>query len=323
MLALGQIGDADDSEVDAKIRAELLRTVKDARPQVRRYALIALAQIAGRPGEGEKPYDGQQQIRSELQKTMSKGKSGLRPWAGVALGVLGRAQIDNSLNPEPSTVMALRTTCEKEKSPPMVGAYCIGLGLCKDVDSRDVLVEHLMENFKGSDTARGEAAVGLGLMEDRASIEPIKQVVKASEYRPDLLKEAAIGLGLLGDKALVPDLVEMLKNAKGLATQAAISSALGAIGDARSIEPLIEMLDDKQITETARGFAAVALGIVCDKELLPWNAKISTNINYRANTVTLTGESGTGVLEHPVGSPKLTTSERRSRATRPASGVSS
>ena len=46
------------------------------------------------------------------------------------------------------------------------------------------------------------------------------------------------------------------------------------------------------------GFAAVALGIVADKEPLPWNSKISININYRANTQTLTdSEQGTGILD--------------------------
>ena len=89
----------------------------------------------------------------------------------------------------------------------------------------------------------------------------------------------------------------MLENAKGLSSQAALASALGAIGDSRSIEPLIEMLADKQKTDTARGFAAVALGIVCDKESLPWNSKISCGINYRANTTTLAGEGGTGILD--------------------------
>jgi len=42
----------------------------------------------------------------------------------------------------------------------------------------------------------------------------------------------------------------------------------------------------------------VALGIVADKEELPWNTKISVNINYRANTQTLTSpDAGTGILD--------------------------
>ena len=56
------------------------------------------------------------------------------------------------------------------------------------------------------------------------------------------------------------------------------------------------MLKKKEITDSARGFAAVALGIVADKEPLPWNSKISTNINYRANTTTLTSQEATGIL---------------------------
>jgi HEAT repeat protein len=90
----------------------------------------------------------------------------------------------------------------------------------------------------------------------------------------------------------------MLGDASALSSQAAISSALGFIGDARSIDPLITMLQDKQKTDRARGFAAVALGIVSDKEDLPWNTKISVNINYRANTTTLTAaDTGTGILD--------------------------
>jgi len=73
--------------------------------------------------------------------------------------------------------------------------------------------------------------------------------------------------------------------------------ALGFIGDSRSIDPLVSMLEDKSLTDSARGFAAVALGIVADKEPLPWNSKISVDINYRANTTSLTSPEGTGILD--------------------------
>ena len=76
----------------------------------------------------------------------------------------------------------------------------------------------------------------------------------------------------------------MLGNAKGMATQAAIASALGQIGDRNSIEPW-STCSSSTMTGSARGFAAVALGIVCDKEMF-WNTKIGRNINYRANSST-------------------------------------
>ena len=58
----------------------------------------------------------------------------------------------------------------------------------------------------------------------------------------------------------------------------------------------LEMLRDQRLTQTARGFAAVALGMVCDKDMLPWSDPLSVGVNYRATTSTLTGGS-TGVLD--------------------------
>ena len=299
-LALGQIGDADagKDDVDTKIRAELVRLVKEGEEQTKRYALISLGQSNARPGQGEDPYAGLAEARGELLKQMSRGKTQLKPWAALALGVQGRALLDNGQSVDPSTLLALRAACKDNKRPAECGAFMVALGLQRDTESLDLLLEKL-DFFQGSNEARGEACVALGLMEDRKAIAPIQEVIKNSKYRPDLLKQAAIGLGVLGDKELVEDLVTMLGEANGLATQAAIASALGAIGDQRSLDPLVVMLEnDKEMTDTARGFAAVALGIVCDKEPLPWNAKISTNTNYRANTVTLTNTNlGTGILD--------------------------
>ncbi len=92
----------------------------------------------------------------------------------------------------------------------------------------------------------------------------------------------------------------MLKVAKGLSSQASIASALGFIGDAGSVEPLTRMLlgdGGKPASDVARGFSAVALGIVCDKEEFPWNMKLSTNVNYRAEIETLTNNKGDGILD--------------------------
>jgi HEAT repeat protein len=133
----------------------------------------------------------------------------------------------------------------------------------------------------------------MGAAESKAKIQ---ELVKNSEFRPELLKQAAIALGLLGDNNIVPDLTEMLRNASSLSAQAAIASALGFIGDQRSIDPLVKMLKDESLTDGARGFAAVALGIVADKESLPWNSKVAVDVNYRASTQTLNTTDGKGIL---------------------------
>ena len=298
-LAMGQIGRLGEAAIDQRIRAALIETYdQEAHQQVRSFVLISLAQIAGRVGEGEGETEaGLKQIRELLQRELARGRSAAKPWAGLAIGVMERARADDGRSSHIEGLAALRTSLRLEKSPMIVGAYAIGAGIARDMEASDTVLAKL--ESLGVDETRGELAVALGLLGDRRAIDPIQEIVRDSKFRPGLLKEAAIALGLLGDKSIVQSLIAMLETAESLATQAAIASALGFIGDTHSVDPLIAMLEDRdeRLTARARAFAAVALGIVADKELLPWNSKIGVDINYRANTVTLTGEGGTGVLD--------------------------
>lgn len=303
VIALGQIGDCDDQELDVEIRGALMAAREElaANVMAKNFAVIALAQVASRPGSGANPMAGldpksKANARKFLQETFSKAKGIYRPWVALSVGVLERGVQDNKYTSSTEMAAMIRESLREAKSPPEVGAFAIALGVMKDSGAKEVLRDKLANI--SDDTAKGFTAVSLGLIDDRESIELIQAIIKKSKYRPDLLKSAAIGLGILSDKTVVPELVAMLDTANGMASQAAISSALGFIGDSRSIDPLIAMLQDKQKTDNARGFAAVALGIVADKEDLPWNTKISVNINYRANTSTLTSpDAGTGILD--------------------------
>lgn len=302
ILALGQIGDCDADAVDADIRKALMDAYeKFADDQSKNFTMIALAQVAGRPGEGADPIAGlnpkdrKLNPRAFLMERL-QGKSSTMSWAALALAVMERSLDDANQPSSNETKVALRDALDKSKAPPEIGALSIAVGILRYEGAKEVLRSKFDKISEPE--ARGFAAVGLGLMDDRGAIQMITEVLRKSKYQPELLKSAAIGLGLLGDKDIVPELIVMLESAAGLSSQAAISSALGFIGDARSIDPLIAMLDDKQKTDRARGFAAVALGIVADKEDLPWNAKISIDANYRANTTTLTNPAeGTGILD--------------------------
>ncbi|MBL8863401.1 MAG: HEAT repeat domain-containing protein [Planctomycetes bacterium] len=298
VLALGMIGDSDTDRIDADIRAALKRMADDGDQQSRHFSNIAMAQVGGRPGKGADNEKGQKEAREFLIDQLTKGKTQMKPWAGIGIGVMEHSLAKNEVAPTSASGTAkglLRKALQDAVSPEQVGAYSIGLGIAADVEAKKLLAEKLAKTSEPN--AKGYVAIGLGLMDARDSIGEIQTVVRDSKYKPDLLKSAAIGLGLLGDKELVPELVTMLSESKAQSSQAAIASALGFIGDSRSIDPLVAMLKKKEITDSARGFGAVALGIVADKEPLPWNSKISTNINYRANTTTLTGENGTGILD--------------------------
>ncbi len=304
--ALGVIGDCDEDEIDVNIRAGLME-VKDhiADRQARNFALIALGQACGRPGKGAgDPIGGLvnakrgKSPRAFLIDALARSQSGVRPWAALSLAVMERSLKDAKHPVSEDVLRALRDVLRDSKSPAEVAAYAVAVGVLKDDDAKTVLVLRDKLAKIGDDEARGYCAIGLGLMDDRGAIVQIQEVIQKSKYKPDLLKQAAIGLGLLGDKQIVDGLIDMLDQATGLSSQAAISSALGFIGDARSVDPLIGMLEDDQKTDLARGFAAAALGIVADKEELPWNTKISVNINYRANTTTLTNpDAGDGILD--------------------------
>lgn len=298
ILALGLLGDLDNEPIDKEIRDTLKRTSDKGQPQEKYFSLIALGQVGGHPGKAEGAEKNIGDIRGFLVNKISKGQTGARPWAAMAVGVMERELYDlasTSLPTSGDAKLALREALKDCDASDVAGAYAVALGIAKDTEATGLLLDSV-KRF-GDNNPKGYMCLGLGLIGAAEAKERIKDIVKDSKYKPELLRQAAIALGLLGDKSVVPDLVEMLRDAKGLASQAAVASALGFIGDSRSIDPLVEMLKNKDITASARGFAGVALGIVADKEQFPWNSKISTNINYRANTSTLTTPEGTGLLD--------------------------
>jgi HEAT repeat protein len=295
--ALGMLGTSADTEIDRSIRGALLQVAKESRqPELRTLALIALGQVGGRAG-ASRAADPEivSELRSFLLSQFAKGRSMDRPWAALALGLQERATVEMGLSPSMSTRLPLRAAMRDAKSPDEVGAYAIALGVMQDQDAAQVLLEKLAG--LSEDRSRGYICIGLGLMNARQGVEPLRDLLAKARYRPLLLREAAISLGLLGDKNVVDDLVEELHQATSLTAQSSIAAALGTIGDARSLPPLLEMLEDEEINVRARAFAAVALGIVADKEPLPWNAKLAVGANYLAGTETLTDGMGKGILD--------------------------
>ncbi|QDU67552.1 HEAT repeat domain-containing protein [Engelhardtia mirabilis] len=292
--ALGLIGDADDDPLDREIRKALIAQVPELQGQSRKFGLISMARVAANPGQGAANLAAN---RAELTNALVAGlrrTSGEDQWAALALGLYGYLLNHRDEAPAAALAQALRERLGASRSGDDIGSTAVAVGLFGDLGARDGLVA-LLEEVNDPQT-QGYVALGLGLLGDKRAIEPIQKVLDDAEYKPQLLQQAATALGLLGSKRTVETLVEMLDSAGSLSSQAAAASALGFIGDRSSVSPLIAMLQDDSLTETARGFAAVALGIVADKEELPWNSKIASDLNYRASTPTLNSMSGRGVL---------------------------
>lgn len=295
VTALGMLSVLGASEIDTAARKTLEAVIKEKRGdmQMRDFAAIALAQIGGR-GTGEAAETERAVIRHFLLETARRGDSHLRRWAGLAVGVMERAVVDAGGSTPYAVRESLRALFDEARTPLDVGALAIGIGISRDSEATRYLTAKLQDHSDAG--TQGYLCVALGLVDARAAVPAIESVVAKSRFKPELLRQAAIGLGLLGDKDVVPKLVTMLGEAQGYSSQAAIATALGFIGDTRSIDPLVAMLENSELTAGARGFAAVALGIVGDKEMLPWNAKISVNVNYVAATSTLYGQ-GLGILD--------------------------
>jgi hypothetical protein len=294
VLALGELGDADRGEIDAQVRTALKSAVESADAQSRRFALIALAQCAARPGPGGKD-DAATEVRLFLASRLAEGRSHERCWAALALGILEherRAHAGESgVNLRAQVLAALRDA----GSATEVGALALGAGLMGDKDATPVLLAKLEHESEAS--AQGNLAVTLGLLGDERAAPALRAQLASARFRPELLRETAIGLALIEDATLVPSLIDTLEKAEGLASESAAASVLGWIGDRRTIDPLLTLMGRTEVTASVRAFAAVALGRVCDQDRLPWNAAVMQDCNYRAATPTLRASDGTGLLD--------------------------
>jgi hypothetical protein len=294
ILALGLVGDCDGDSHDVDLRRALQREVSDGQPGERRFALMALARVAARDGRGENAGQARGELRQRLLVVLARGKSGLKPWAGLALGVLGYERLAAGDELDRSTTLALRSALGKERSPENLLAYAMAIGLRRDIESKSLL----MGKFErlGDPRDSGELAIALGLLGE-ASVAPfLRERLAKAKYRPRELELIAVGLAILGDKQAALTLDGMLGEARSLGSQAAVAQALGAIGDHRSFATLLALLRDKGATESARAFAAVGLGDLADRRALPWGLPLSRHLGYRALTLTLVGD-GNGVLD--------------------------
>lgn len=287
-IALGLLTRAGDPHARAAVGA--LRETVDreisTNPETSYMALIALGQIAGSDAPG-----GEAETRL-LAKLDAKGggRVASRAWTALALGIAGFEQAARGAMPVDDPVGALLLDGIRDlRDPEQVSAFAIALGLRKYPPARKELLRQLGE--VKDDRFRGFFATGLGLLDAQEAAGDLREIVGSSTRRPWVLNQAAIALGILGDKSAVPALTAILADvgASSAAVQAAVSDALGFIGDHRAVTPLVKTLSDERAARgtTARIYAAVALGLVGDKDPDTWNYQLTQGFNYFATVETL------------------------------------
>lgn len=274
----------------------LTKAMRDSRDhQTRAFAAISLAYL------GASSEEVREDVIGTLISGMDKMSTPLRPWCGLALGVLSfelkGKQVDQYA---PLVTSALRERFDKVKSPERRGAYAIALGLCEDYQALESLQGAIADSREN--TFRGYCAVAVGLIASPDESAILVELSEDAKRDMDLMRQANIGLGLLGDRTAVKALVQRLRPENGrpprLSTLASIANALGFIGDRSAVTPLLEAIHDKRLTPLGRAFAVVALGMVADQSTMPWRSHYSVDLNYLAGVSTLLDpSSGTGLLD--------------------------
>ncbi|MDP6850490.1 MAG: hypothetical protein QGH51_06970 [Planctomycetota bacterium] len=279
-----------------KILEELLRVAEKGKDrQEKNFTTIALADL-GAAVEG--PI--RDKVVEYLNKNVRKGSTPYRPWAAMGLGVMAFKLSEQGDALSDVAGRTVHAAFKKEKSPSPKAGYAIALGLMRFEEAKKD-IRSAMEKSRVADF-RGYSAVSLGLMGATENKEYISEMVRESRRLGNLLQQAAIALGLMKDHSVVDTLLDLMAppdgSSPGLPVLSASATALGFIGDHRSVDPLVRILGDEDMLPIGRAFAAVALGLVGDKEMLPWNSKIGQDLNYRASVSTLVDKSsGTGILD--------------------------
>ncbi len=296
LQVLGRLGHHAAPAANALILEALEHAVARAKqPGEKHFALISMAYLGAAD-----PLGTRMDVETALGKLTRRGSTSIRPWAAMALGVLDfHLQESGQRGISLDSLATLREGFESTREIRRRSAYAIALGLAKDQVSAQVFAAELKDT-KNSELA-GYCAVALGMLDARAHAELLIERLQDSKRRPWLLRHLAIGLGLMGDIRGRDELLALIAPQDGsrvrLAPLSAATAGLGLVGDRETLGPLTRALQDDRLTPYGRAFAAVALGMVCDTDLLPWSHRVSSDLNYRASVESLSSPMGTGILD--------------------------
>ncbi len=267
-MGLGLLTPADDK----KTIGALQKTVSRGRDlAAKNFAIISLGQIGGVSN------------RNFLVRLVNKGNKFEKTFGALSLAVYFNNQKNSGDSERGEVAKMLHKAFTGAKDPIERGAYAIALGIMGyDTAAPDIL-KTLLKG--GQASMRAHLCVALGLMRYEKSIKDIQDIVK-EKGDVDLRRNAAIALGLMGDKGAVDYLKkEIQDSANSQAVQGAVVQGLGFIGDVSAVDTLVEMVKERsKYKDVTRAFAAVALGLLGDKDSISVIYRIPENSNYIIRT---------------------------------------
>ena len=297
VLALGRLGDADEDEVDAKIRGALTKLSTNGNHRERTFAVLALAEVGARAGDGMgDPRAGTAAVRRFLLKRLARGKSRDRAWYALALGVMARELHNGGDVPSRAIIDALRDGMGDAKSPDETAAFALALGLCRDTGA----VESLQAEMDGlAPATRAFVAAAIGMTGSERAIEALEASLPGIKHEPRTLENTARALSLLQDTNVVSALAQLEELCDCSLSHQGLALALGRTRHPDAAAPLLALLEEQESSQLERAYAAIGLGYLADKDVTPWSFRISGDVHYRADASTLTSVEQSGILDLP------------------------
>ena len=246
----------------------------------RHFSLLTLARLGAQDPDAAANFDDHEDLLRLMERELT-GRSqhrAHRSWAAIGAALYARDQPAAA----PRLLTALRGGFTAENDPSFKGAFAIALALCDDRASAPAIHQSMDESHQ--DDFRGYASEALGMMRHRAAAPTLRELVEDESLPESFRLKAAMGLGLMGDGDAVPLLVESLVATRSLGGLSALAQALGLIGDQAAGLPLLEMAADDKGRELSRAFATVALGLLGERDALPFNAALRADNNYLHQT---------------------------------------
>jgi len=298
VISLGLLARPNDPR-SADIFAALTEAAEKAKDQqVKNFSAISLAYLGSADPAFDSP-ENKQPVTKFLVARLKKSNTAYEMWSGLALGVMAFQLNEKQLAIATQAQEEVLEKFKDSKSSDQQSVFALSLGLM----NYQPAVAEIRKKMDENRTAEflGYGSISLGLLQARTESGFLSQIIDEKRRDEDLLRQAAIGLGLMRDKTILSKLMEFMNPKEGrptLSVLASTATAIGFIGDTNSVTPLVDTLKNERLTPLGRAFAAVALGMVGDPELLPWNEPIGADLNYRASVSTLVERTvANGILD--------------------------
>ncbi len=278
VIALGRLAEPTDGD---GLEALYEKIERGRNAQARHFAFIALAEIGARAAaqDSEAHTVVLNRMHAFLLDQLTRPKiEAHRPWASLALAVLGR-EYDAHAHDRVKLTVAIQDEFDDSNSRSHKAAFAIALGLLTVSSAGERLYETLLTTE--DDAFKGHLAVALGMMRYTNALETLRRLA-IEEADPRLRAQVVTALGLFGVDADVPSRLEKRRKSTSSEEIDSLARAVGRSGVLGEVGALRALLDDETALPAARAAAGRALGAIGERSELPWNVRYAEGSNYRS-----------------------------------------